>query len=53
MIKFVWSVYPMADAILLALVIRILTDRRARERDRSAWFALGVILLAGRRPRAS
>ena len=30
MIKFVWSVYPMADAILLALVIRILTNRRAR-----------------------
>ena len=43
MIKFVWSVYPMADAILLALVIRILTDRRARSAV-DAWFALGVIL---------
>jgi signal transduction histidine kinase/DNA-binding response OmpR family regulator len=43
MIKFVWSVYPMADAILLALVIRILTNRRARNAV-DAWFALGVIL---------
>ena len=43
MIKFVWSVYPMADAILLALVIRILTNRRARS-AMSASFALGVIL---------
>jgi signal transduction histidine kinase/DNA-binding response OmpR family regulator len=43
MIKFVWSVYPMADAILLALVIRILTNRRARS-SVSTSFAVGVIL---------
>jgi two-component system sensor histidine kinase/response regulator len=43
LVKFVWSVYPMADAILLALVIRILTNRRARSAV-DAWFGLGVIL---------
>ena len=43
MIKSVWSVYPIADAILLALVIRILTNRHARSAI-DPWFALGVIL---------
>jgi signal transduction histidine kinase/DNA-binding response OmpR family regulator len=43
LIKFVWSVYPIADAILLALVIRIITNRRARSAVDPS-FGLGVIL---------
>ena len=43
MIKSVWSVYPIADAILLALVIRILTNRHARNAI-DPWFGIGVIL---------
>jgi signal transduction histidine kinase/DNA-binding response OmpR family regulator len=41
-VKLVWSTYPIADALLLALVIRILTDRRARA-AMDGWFAVGVI----------
>ena len=35
--------YPIADAMLLALVIRILADRRTRS-GVDAWFGVGVIL---------
>jgi len=37
----VWAAYPVADAILLALVLRVLADRRARSAI-DAGFALGV-----------
>ncbi len=37
----VWAAYPVADAILLALVVRVLSDRRARAVI-DGWFALGV-----------
>ncbi len=40
-IKLVWSTYPIADAILLALVLRVVTDRRAR-RWVDPWFGVGV-----------
>jgi signal transduction histidine kinase/CheY-like chemotaxis protein len=41
-VKVVWSIYPIADALLLALVIRLLTNRRARAAT-DKWFAVGVI----------
>ncbi|WP_432477296.1 ATP-binding protein [Nocardioides sp. GXQ0305] len=40
-VKLVWSTYPILDAILIALVIRILTDRRARA-STDPWFGVGV-----------
>ena len=40
-IRTVWAAYPVADAILLALVLRVLTDHRARAVI-DVWFALGV-----------
>ena len=42
LVKFVWSTYPICDAILLALVIRIATDRHAR-RWVDPWFGVGVV----------
>ncbi|MGZ5399346.1 MAG: response regulator [Nocardioides sp.] len=41
-IKLVWSTYPIADAILLALVLRIASDRLARQ-WMDPWFGFGVI----------
>ena len=41
-IKLVWSTYPIADAILLALVLRIATNRRARQ-WMDPWFGVGVV----------
>lgn len=41
-IKVVWSSYPIADAILLALVLRIATDRMARQWV-DVWFGVGVV----------
>ncbi|QZY28484.1 hybrid sensor histidine kinase/response regulator [Nocardioides coralli] len=41
LVKVIWSTYPIADAVLLALAIRILTDRRAR-RWIDPWFGVGV-----------
>ncbi len=41
-IKVVWSSYPIADAVLLALVMRIATDRVAR-RWVDPWFGVGVV----------
>ncbi len=41
LIKLVWSTYPIADAILIALVVRIVTDRRARA-NLDPWFGVGV-----------
>jgi two-component system sensor histidine kinase/response regulator len=40
--KIVWSSYPIADAILLALVVRIATDRVARQWV-DPWFGAGVV----------
>lgn len=40
-IKLVWSTYPIADAILLALVLRVITDARARQWV-DPWFGVGV-----------
>ena len=42
LVKVVWSTYPMFDAILLALVIRIVSDRRARQWI-DPWFGVGVV----------
>ncbi len=42
LIKFVWSSYPIADAILIALVLRIATDRLARQWV-DPWFGVGVV----------
>ena len=42
-VRVVWAVYPIADAVLLALVVRVLTSRRARA-ALDVWFAVGVIL---------
>ena len=50
LVKLVWSTYPIIDAILIALVIRIATDRRARA-SIDPWFGVGDRRLAGRRPR--
>ena len=41
LVKVVWSTYPIADAILIALVVRIATDRRARA-STDPWFGVGV-----------
>ncbi|QBR93679.1 ATP-binding protein [Nocardioides euryhalodurans] len=41
LVKLVWSTYPIADAILIALVVRIATDRRARA-QLDPWFGVGV-----------
>ena len=41
LVKVVWATYPIADAILIALVIRIVTDRRARA-SMDPWFGVGV-----------
>jgi signal transduction histidine kinase/CheY-like chemotaxis protein len=41
LVKLVWSTYPIADAILIALVIRIVTDRRARA-STDPWFGVGM-----------
>jgi signal transduction histidine kinase/DNA-binding response OmpR family regulator len=41
LVKFVWATYPIADAILIALVVRIVTDRRARA-SIDPWFGVGV-----------
>ena len=41
LIKLVWSTYPIMDAILIGLVIRIATDRRARAAI-DPWFGVGV-----------
>ncbi|MEJ7796354.1 MAG: response regulator [Nocardioides sp.] len=41
-IKVVWATYPVADAILLALVLRIASDRLAR-RWMDPWFGIGVV----------
>ena len=41
-VKLVWSTYPICDALLLALVIRMLTNRRTRA-AMDMWFAVGVI----------
>ncbi|GAA1476478.1 hypothetical protein GCM10009623_09240 [Nocardioides aestuarii] len=40
-IKLVWSSYPIADALLIALVLRIATDRHARQWV-DPWFGVGV-----------
>ena len=39
----VWSSYPVCDAILIALVIRIVTNRRARQ-ALDYWFGVGIAL---------
>ena len=41
LVKLVWSTYPIMDAILIGLVIRIATDRRARATI-DPWFGVGV-----------
>jgi signal transduction histidine kinase/CheY-like chemotaxis protein len=40
-VKLVWSTYPIADALVIALVIRIVTDRRARA-STDPWFGVGM-----------
>jgi signal transduction histidine kinase/DNA-binding response OmpR family regulator len=41
--QIVWSSYPVCDAILIALVIRIVTNRRARQ-ALDYWFGVGIAL---------
>jgi len=41
--QLVWSSYPVCDAILIALVIRIVTNRRARQ-ALDYWFGIGMAL---------
>ena len=41
--QIVWSSYPVCDAILIALVIRIATNRRARQ-ALDHWFGVGIAL---------
>jgi signal transduction histidine kinase/CheY-like chemotaxis protein len=41
--QLVWSSYPVCDAILIALVIRIVTNRRARQ-ALDHWFGIGMAL---------
>lgn len=41
--QIVWSSYPVCDAILIALVIRIVTNRRARQ-ALDYWFGIGIAL---------
>jgi signal transduction histidine kinase len=40
-VRAVWATYPVADAVLLALVVRVMASRRARAAV-DAWFAVGV-----------
>ena len=42
-VRAVWAAYPVLDAILLALVLRVLLSRNARAAI-DAWFAVGVCL---------
>ncbi|MET1133928.1 MAG: ATP-binding protein [Aeromicrobium sp.] len=42
-VRIVWASYPIMDAVLLALVIRVLLSRSARAAI-DAWFAVGVCL---------
>jgi signal transduction histidine kinase len=42
-VRIVWASYPVMDAVLLALVVRVLVSRRARSVV-SAWFGVGVCL---------
>lgn len=42
-VRVVWASYPIMDAVLLALVIRVLLSRSARAAI-DAWFAVGVCL---------
>ena len=41
-VRLVWASYPVADAVLLALVLRMLLSRRARA-SIDGWFAFGVL----------
>ena len=41
--QLVWSSYPVCDAILIALVVRIVTNRRARQ-ALDYWFGIGIAL---------
>lgn len=42
-VRVVWAAYPVLDAVLLALVLRVLLSRRARAAI-DVWFAVGVCL---------
>ena len=42
-VRAVWAAYPLLDAVLLALVIRVLVSRTARA-SIDVWFAVGVCL---------
>jgi signal transduction histidine kinase len=42
-VRVVWAAYPVLDAVLLALVLRVLMSRRARAAI-DVWFAVGVCL---------
>ena len=44
-VRTVWASYPVADAVVLALVLRVLASPRSRETI-DIWFAVGVGLLA-------
>jgi signal transduction histidine kinase len=43
LVRAVWAAYPVADAVLLALVVRVLASRRTRH-SLSGWFAGGLFL---------
>ena len=43
LVRTVWAAYPVMDAVLLALVLRVLVSKRARAVI-DAWFAVGVCL---------
>ncbi len=47
-VRAVWAAYPIADAVLLALVVRVLMSRSARAAIGGS-FAVGVCHVAGRR----
>ena len=51
-VRLVWAAYPVADAVLLALVVRVLTSRAAR-RCLDPSFAVGDRAVAGGRRRAT
>ncbi|GCD91075.1 response regulator [Nocardioides sp. LS1] len=40
-VRVVWATYPVADAVVLALVIRALLNRRSRE-QLGLWFGVGI-----------
>jgi signal transduction histidine kinase len=42
-VRVVWAAYPVVDAVLLALVLRVMMSRRARAAI-DVWFAVGVCL---------